>query len=61
MAPINILQVIDSLNVGGSERQCVEIAQRINSSTKIKAKELFNGFDEIHYQECFIPFVVLKK
>jgi hypothetical protein len=45
MAPINILQVIDSLNVGGSERQCVEIAQRINSSRY--AMHLSNNVKEI--------------
>jgi glycosyltransferase involved in cell wall biosynthesis len=33
MKQIRILQVIDSLNVGGTERQCVEIAQRINSGS----------------------------
>jgi glycosyltransferase involved in cell wall biosynthesis len=31
MEPIRILQLIGSLNVGGTERQCVEIAKRINS------------------------------
>jgi glycosyltransferase involved in cell wall biosynthesis len=31
MEPTRILQIIDSLNAGGTERQCVEMARRINS------------------------------
>ncbi|MHA2052904.1 MAG: glycosyltransferase [Candidatus Hodarchaeales archaeon] len=31
MEPIRILQIIDSLNIGGTEKQCVEMVRRINS------------------------------
>jgi glycosyltransferase involved in cell wall biosynthesis len=62
MEPIRILHIISSLNIGGTEKQCVEIVKRINGSRYKAYLVTFNKDGPLHDEliETGVPWKEFK-